>query len=239
VEDSRHALCCSANWLEIRNRRRDVDRILKCLPRDITLRPVVGWQLPVDYTEFVMDLIPPDQLDRQLCRQLAQAYLIQRGETASKPEFAEQIRKLLVFFMCECKDGHHCELSKCASLSFGLQEILRVRLSLTVELFADALHRNNRFTRWASGREDDNIFGSIGNAFNVCWKGMMALASTLICLRTSCELTLELSWCWKKVNSWMSYALGNRPPCCVPSLSALSPPFHRPSSADRTLSTRP
>ena len=85
----------------------------------------------------------------------------------------EQIHK--VHFMCEC-NGHRCELSKCASLSFGFQEILRVRLSLTVELFADALHRNNRFTRWASGREDDTIFGSLGNAFDISWKGMMALA---------------------------------------------------------------
>ena len=57
VEDSRHALCCSANWLEIRKRRRDVDRILKCLPRDVTLRPVVKWPLPEVYTESVMDLI--------------------------------------------------------------------------------------------------------------------------------------------------------------------------------------
>ena len=106
VEDSRHALCCSANWLEIRKRRRDVDRILKCLPRDITLRPVVRWQLPEKYTKCVMDLIP-DQLDRQLCRQLAQDYLIQRGETASEAEFVGHIRKLVDFFMCECKDGHH------------------------------------------------------------------------------------------------------------------------------------
>jgi len=51
-----------------------------------------------------------------------------------------------------------------------------VRLSLTVELFADALHRNNRFTRWASGREDEIMFGSLGNAFDISWKGMMALA---------------------------------------------------------------
>ena len=77
--------------------------------------------------------------------------------------------------MCECKDGHHCVLAECASLAFGLQEILRVRLSLTVELFADALHRNNRFTRWASGREDDTVIGSM-NAFDISWKGMMALA---------------------------------------------------------------
>ena len=75
VEDSRHALCCSANWPELRKRRRDVDRILKCLPRDITLRPVVRWQLPEEYTEYVMDRIP-DQLDRQLCRQFAQDYLV-------------------------------------------------------------------------------------------------------------------------------------------------------------------
>src|SRR4051812_12793936 len=176
VEDSRHALCCSANWLEIRNRRRDADRILKCLPRDVTLRPVVMWHLPEVYTEFAMDLIPSDQLDRQLCRQLAQDYLIQGGETASEAEFGEQIRKLLAYFMCECKDDHRCALSKCASLSFGFQEILRVKLSLTVELFADAVHRNNRFTRWASGRKDDTAFGSLGNAFDISWKSMMALA---------------------------------------------------------------
>ena len=88
----------------------------------------------------------------------------------------DHIRKLLAYLMCDCKDRHYCEFSKCASLTFGLQEILRVRLSLSVELFADAVHRNNRFTRWASGREDDSVFGSLGNAFNACWKGMMALA---------------------------------------------------------------
>ena len=97
VEDSRHALACPANWLGIRNRRRDVDRILKCLPRDITLRPVVKWQQPEDYTEYTMNLIPPNQLDRQLCRQLAKDYLIQRGETGSEDEFLEQVKKLLAF----------------------------------------------------------------------------------------------------------------------------------------------
>jgi hypothetical protein len=51
-----------------------------------------------------------------------------------------------------------------------------VKLSLSVELFADAAHRNNRFTRWASGREDDTVFGSLGNAFDISWKGLMAVA---------------------------------------------------------------
>src|SRR4051812_40989490 len=50
-----------------------------------------------------------------------------------------------------------------------------VKLALTVELFADAVHRNNRF-RWASGREGDTIFGSLGSAFDISWKGMMAVA---------------------------------------------------------------
>src|SRR3954468_5310750 len=126
-----------------------------------------------------MNLIQPNQLDRQLCRQLAKDYLIQRGETGSEADFVEQIKKLLAFFGCGCiigVNGHYCQLSNSVSLLFGFQEILRVKLSLTVELFADAVHRNNRFTRWASGREDDAIFGSIGNAFNISWKGMMAVA---------------------------------------------------------------
>ena len=151
VEDSRHALSCSANWLWIRNRRRDVDRILKCLPREVALRPVVKWQQPEVYTEYAMNLISPNQLDRQLCRRLAKDYLIQRGETGSEAEFVEQVKKLLAFLVCACiigANGHYCQLSKSASLLFGFQEILRVKLSLTVELFADAVHRNNRFTRW-------------------------------------------------------------------------------------------
>ena len=91
----------------------------------------------------------------------------------------EQVKKLLAFFVCDCiigANGHYCQLSKSASLLFGFQEILRVKLSLTVELFADAAHRNNRFIRWASGREEDTVFGSLGNAFNISWKGMMAVA---------------------------------------------------------------
>ena len=178
VEDSRHALSCPANWLWIRNRRRDVDRILKCLPRDITLRPVTKWPQLEVYTEYVMNLIPPNQLDRQLCWQLAKGYLIQRGENGSEAEFLEQVKKLLAFFLCDCigPGGHYCEMSKSASLLFGFQEILRVKLTLSVELFADAAHRNNRFTRWASRREDDKIFGAVGNAFDTSWKGMMALA---------------------------------------------------------------
>ena len=111
-----------------------------------------------------------------------------------------------------------------APVSFGFQEILRVRLSLTVELFADALHRNNRFTRWASGREDDNIFGSIGNAFNVCWKGMMALAYPpqvgldLDLFADKLRTDLNSSQPTRivlvlEVNSWMSYALDDRQYC--------------------------
>jgi ribonuclease HI len=178
VDDSRHALSCPANWLWIRNRRRDVDRILKCLPREVALRPVVKWQQPERYTEFAVNLISPNELDLQLCRRLAKDYLTQRGETGSEAEFVEQVKKLLAFFLCDCigPGGHYCVLSKSASLLFGFQEILRVKLSLSVELFADAVHRNNRFTRWASGREDDTVFGSLGDAFNISWKGMMAVA---------------------------------------------------------------
>ena len=178
VEDSRHALSCPANWLWIRNRRRDVDRILKCLPREVALRPVVKWQQPERYTEFAVNLISPNELDRQLCRRLAKDYLIQRGEAGSEAEFVEQVKKLLAFFLCDCigPGGHYCELSKSASLLFGFQEILRVKLSLSVELFADAVHHNNRFTRWASGREDDTVFGSLGNALSISWKGMTAVA---------------------------------------------------------------
>src|SRR3954447_6087312 len=125
-----------------------------------------------------MKIIPPNQLDRQLCRRLAKDYLTQRGETGSETEFVEKVKRLLAFFLCDCMGhgGHYCELSKCASVLFGFQEILRVKLSLSVELFADAAHRNNRFTRWASGREEDTVFGSLGNAFNISWKGMMAVA---------------------------------------------------------------
>ena len=178
VEDSRHALSCPANWRWIRNRRRDVDRILKCLPREVALRPVVKWQQPERYTEYAVNLISPNVLDRQLCRRLAKDYLIQRDEAGSEAEFVEQVKMLLAFFLCDCigPGGHYCELSKSASLLFGFQEILRVKLSLSVELFADAVHRNNRFTRWASGREDDTVFGSLGNALNISWKGMMAVA---------------------------------------------------------------
>src|SRR4051812_34697061 len=86
VEDSRHALFCSANWL---------------------------W--------YAMNLIQPNQLDRQLCRRLAKDYLIQRGETGSEAEFVEQIKKPLAFFGCGCiigANGHYCQLSNSASLLF-------------------------------------------------------------------------------------------------------------------------
>src|SRR4051812_40190600 len=102
VEDSRHALFCSVNWLGIRNRRRDVDRILKCLHREVALRPVVKWQQPELFTEFAMNLIPPNQLAHELCRRLAEDYLIQRGETGSEAEFVGQVKKLLAFFGCAC-----------------------------------------------------------------------------------------------------------------------------------------
>ena len=72
---------------------------------------MVKWQQPEDYTEYAMNRIPPNQLDRQLCRQLAKDYLIQRGEAGSEAEFAEQVKMLLAFFLCDCigPGGHYCE----------------------------------------------------------------------------------------------------------------------------------
>ena len=130
-----------------------------------------------------------------------------------------------------------------------------MRLSLTVELFADALHRNKRFTRWASGRENDTTFGSMGNAFDISWKGMMALAyppqidldfvkfadklRTELgnSLPTRIVLVLEEGKLLDEMRNWDKASV-----LCTfyaPSLLVRSLRSRRPHFVNRTVSTRP
>ena len=64
-------------------------------------------------------------------------------------------------------------LGDCYTTDFGLQELVREAWSLDTELFADGLHRNNRFAKWASGRAADVAFGAMGDALTKagkeCW----------------------------------------------------------------------
>src|SRR4051812_27332172 len=85
---------------------RDVSYIVKCLPREV----VVKRQLQ-RFTEYAMNLIESDQL-----------LAVSRDSESSEPEFVVNIRTLFQVYM----DNHFCEPSKCASLSFDFQGILRV-----------------------------------------------------------------------------------------------------------------
>ena len=131
---------------------------------DVVQRPIVEWQLPRQYAEFAMRQLEPNQLSLAVCKQMSEGYLLHKGDAASNKEFVEEVEKLLLYLKCTCKEHVFCSLCDCVSLTFGFQEILRLRLSLTVALFADAAHRNSRFTTWASARPSDILFGSMGNA---------------------------------------------------------------------------
>ena len=59
---------------------------------------------------------------------MGEDYLLHKGDAASNKEFVEEAEKLLLYLKCTCKEHVFCSLCDCASLTFGFQEILRLRL---------------------------------------------------------------------------------------------------------------
>ena len=176
VDDSRHALNCMAGHSAAARRWGEVQRLLKGLPKDVLRRPTAVWDAPLILAARAAEHDSHGRLDGELCLALARQYLVTTRGRGNAMAFLAQIGSLLSEFACGCLDVRQaCALDDCHAPAASFQDIFRRECHLNMELFADALHRNPAFPRWASARVADKThFGAAGNAFDLNWAGVMA-----------------------------------------------------------------
>ena len=175
IDDSRHVFECRARGNGARIRWLEVSTLLKSLPPDVAKRPVLRPRRHSNYARWISRSLPNNSLDYQVCLKLVEGFGRVHGD-GPLTEFNHAVLAALKDAECSCPSLHNCVLGDSYTTDFGLQELVREAWSLDTELFADGLHRNNRFAKWASRRAADVAFGGMGDAFDQSWKGMLAYA---------------------------------------------------------------
>ena len=142
VDDSQHAMSCSANKNAADSRWDEVQNLLRGTVRpDVFRRPWIGCDLAPLLVRRAEHFIAHGLLSGDICEQLAQDYLLTRRAESNGDEFIVALARLVEDFDCNCGHAvieHHCRLRDCFCAPTPFQDLFRRECGLNLELFADA-----------------------------------------------------------------------------------------------------